>query len=671
MLNPALSSSTLNPLQSAFSSPAPATPSGPASSAPDGFARLLDKASKADAPSPNANANANASTGPAPADGTTGKPNSAGADLDSGDGHLAPWQPGPTPMPGPTEPPSQRLIVAPAPGHKPVRLPPVPAIGGPAPASPDTLGLAAAAGDIGNAVRADRGDGADPLSGDRAAADPATATLLSINTPPPPLTPMAFDASALLAAWNPAAAAAGAPGPQALAGAEAGAASASHTATDHTAIAARATTALPLAASLAAAGAARGTPSAAALAPAAQPAADAALGTQPAHAEPAAAEASDRSLPATAASASATATATAAVRLTPASVEPPRVGATGSTERRSATPAAAQPAGAAATRAAAPLAGATPEASAAALEAGNRYGGAASGLTTAPADATRRSARSEAPGAVRADSAIEPSTSLTGDLAPGEVVASTAFSADTHATANAPERSTVAAAPATATVAAAALAQAREGSGSLLRSVAADKVGTVAAAAAMASAGGTPWPSAMAWASAATAGMPAATPTDGRIAASPSHADFAPQLAAHITTFVRDGLQQARLELNPGEMGPLTVQIQLDGNAARVHLAAEHAGTRAALEQAMPQLAGSLRENGLTLSGGGVFEQPRQPQQQAQSGGGNGNGNGANNGNDNPRDSRRDGARDAAANGQTGTAGAPGRRHAGVVDLVA
>ena len=89
-------------------------------------------------------------------------------------------------------------------------------------------------------------------------------------------------------------------------------------------------------------------------------------------------------------------------------------------------------------------------------------------------------------------------------------------------------------------------------------------------------------------------------------------ADFAPQLGAQISTFVRDGVQHAQLHLNPAEMGPVTVQIQLDGQAAQVSLLADLAQTRQALEQAMPQLAGSLREAGLTLTGGGVFQQPRQ-----------------------------------------------------------
>jgi flagellar hook-length control protein FliK len=148
-----------------------------------------------------------------------------------------------------------------------------------------------------------------------------------------------------------------------------------------------------------------------------------------------------------------------------------------------------------------------------------------------------------------------------------------------------------------------------------------------------------------------------------RLAASPGSPEFAGQLGAQLTTFVREGVQHARLELHPVELGPVTVQIAIDGAQAQVNLAAEHAVTRQALEQAMPALAGSLREAGLTLSGGGVFEQPRQPQPdggagtpEGRSGRNGGNGRG------------ETGA--SAGNGTAPRADAPLRRR-GVVDLVA
>jgi flagellar hook-length control protein FliK len=146
---------------------------------------------------------------------------------------------------------------------------------------------------------------------------------------------------------------------------------------------------------------------------------------------------------------------------------------------------------------------------------------------------------------------------------------------------------------------------------------------------------------------------------EARLAAAPGSADFSNQLGAQLTTFVREGVQQARLHLHPAELGPVTVRIQIDGQAAQVHMAAEHALTRQALEQSMPLLAGNLREAGLTLSGGGVFEQPRQRDggdTPGQPGAGAGTGSAS-------------GGEPGASTPLHGATGAPARR--GVVDLVA
>jgi flagellar hook-length control protein FliK len=75
-------------------------------------------------------------------------------------------------------------------------------------------------------------------------------------------------------------------------------------------------------------------------------------------------------------------------------------------------------------------------------------------------------------------------------------------------------------------------------------------------------------------------------------------------------------VQEARINVHPAELGPISVQIALDGTAAQVHLAVDNAQTRELLEQAMPTLAAALRDTGLTLTGGGVFQQSRQSQQE-------------------------------------------------------
>lgn len=99
------------------------------------------------------------------------------------------------------------------------------------------------------------------------------------------------------------------------------------------------------------------------------------------------------------------------------------------------------------------------------------------------------------------------------------------------------------------------------------------------------------------------------------IAAPVASPAFAPALGAELTLMVKEGVSEARLHLNPAEMGPITVQIVVEGQTARVEMSADVAATRQALEQAMPALAGALREDGLTLTGGGVFEQARQQRQ--------------------------------------------------------
>lgn len=158
----------------------------------------------------------------------------------------------------------------------------------------------------------------------------------------------------------------------------------------------------------------------------------------------------------------------------------------------------------------------------------------------------------------------------------------------------------------------------------------------------------------------------APTQAQAQLPATPGSADFAPQLGAQISTFVRDGIEHAQLHLNPADMGPVTVQIQLDGQSAQVHLLADQAATRQALEQAMPQLASSLRDAGVTLTGGGVFQQPRQPGGEA--------------GTDGRGNSNSNRSRGAATVGGVSTGGsaldsatraAAQPRRRGVVDLVA
>ncbi|WP_341892676.1 flagellar hook-length control protein FliK [Variovorax sp. YR752] len=84
--------------------------------------------------------------------------------------------------------------------------------------------------------------------------------------------------------------------------------------------------------------------------------------------------------------------------------------------------------------------------------------------------------------------------------------------------------------------------------------------------------------------------------------------EFAEAFGVQVSVLARDGVQEAELHLNPAEMGPVSVQIVLDGERARIDFGAQAAATRAAIEASLPELAAALRDAGLTLAGGGVSQ---------------------------------------------------------------
>ncbi|RZJ02203.1 MAG: flagellar hook-length control protein FliK [Rubrivivax sp.] len=134
---------------------------------------------------------------------------------------------------------------------------------------------------------------------------------------------------------------------------------------------------------------------------------------------------------------------------------------------------------------------------------------------------------------------------------------------------------------------------------------------------------------------------------------------FSPELGTRVSLMAVNGVQHAELQLNPAEMGPVNVQIVVDGGQAQVSFHAVQAETRQALEQSLPDLAAALQGQGLTLSGGGVFQQaPRDADHESTAADIDGT----------DRSSRRGGERIGAT---TGTASAPIRRSVGLLDTFA
>lgn len=104
----------------------------------------------------------------------------------------------------------------------------------------------------------------------------------------------------------------------------------------------------------------------------------------------------------------------------------------------------------------------------------------------------------------------------------------------------------------------------------------------------------------------------AAASTAATLPMPPDHPAFPQALGVQLSTWLRDGVEHARLELHPQDLGPIDVRIAVSGGQTRVDLNADVAATRIALAQAIPQLAQVLGDVGLALSGSSVSAQTGQ-----------------------------------------------------------
>ena len=121
-------------------------------------------------------------------------------------------------------------------------------------------------------------------------------------------------------------------------------------------------------------------------------------------------------------------------------------------------------------------------------------------------------------------------------------------------------------------------------------------------------------------AQAQTPGAAASTPT---ITARPDRADsvalvqnlpvthprFGDAISHQIMVLAQDGVQHAKISLNPADLGPVEVRISLRQDEASVQLAAANGVTRHAIEDALPRLRDMLDQIGVRLGDTGVFSQ--------------------------------------------------------------
>lgn len=90
-------------------------------------------------------------------------------------------------------------------------------------------------------------------------------------------------------------------------------------------------------------------------------------------------------------------------------------------------------------------------------------------------------------------------------------------------------------------------------------------------------------------------------------------------MAGRISLLVNQRISAARIHINPPELGPIEVRVNLNNDQASVQFTSQSAQVRDALEQSIPRLRDMLESAGFSLADSGVNDQEANDQQ---SGGG-------------------------------------------------
>ena len=83
--------------------------------------------------------------------------------------------------------------------------------------------------------------------------------------------------------------------------------------------------------------------------------------------------------------------------------------------------------------------------------------------------------------------------------------------------------------------------------------------------------------------------------------ARPHEAGFASELAAQVDVMLQGDLQQAELRLNPVDLGPIRIELRVNGNTADMTFSAAHDQTREGISRSLEQLRDMLASQGLSL----------------------------------------------------------------------
>jgi flagellar hook-length control protein FliK len=79
-------------------------------------------------------------------------------------------------------------------------------------------------------------------------------------------------------------------------------------------------------------------------------------------------------------------------------------------------------------------------------------------------------------------------------------------------------------------------------------------------------------------------------------------------MGKQVLWMVNQNISRAEIRLNPANLGPIEVRIDMDNDQVNVAFTSRHAEVREAVEQALPRLREMLEEKGLNLSDADVSQ---------------------------------------------------------------
>lgn len=113
----------------------------------------------------------------------------------------------------------------------------------------------------------------------------------------------------------------------------------------------------------------------------------------------------------------------------------------------------------------------------------------------------------------------------------------------------------------------------------------------------------------------------AALPYRGAIPVPVSDPAFSGRFAAEVALLGAAGVERAEIRLHPRELGPVRIELSMNGDAARIAFSAAHPDTRQAIEQSLPLLKDLLAERGLQLGNADVSDHGGQSREHSSAGG--------------------------------------------------